>query len=54
LVVTPGFTANFRTSPLIDYYEQESLLRRISGTGSIDSIQKQIITILQGTTCDNS
>ncbi len=37
-----------QTSPLIAYYENASLLRGVSGVGSIDSIQMQIVGILQG------
>lgn len=37
-----------QTSPLIDYYDNASLLRRIEGAGSIDGIQQQILSILQG------
>ncbi len=32
-----------QTQPLIEYYSKESLLRSISGKGSIEDIQKQII-----------
>jgi len=42
-----------QTSPLITYYANESLLRSISGTGSIEDIQQAIITILEGGQGDN-
>jgi adenylate kinase len=42
-----------QTSPLIVYYAKESLLRSISGTGSIEDIQQAIITILEGGQGDN-
>jgi len=37
-----------QTSPLIAYYTQESLLRSISGSGSISDIQQKIIDIIEG------
>ena len=37
-----------QTAPLIDYYAHESLLRTVSGTGSIDDIQQKILTSLTG------
>lgn len=37
-----------QTAPLISYYERESLLRTIAGTGSIDEIQQKILTGLNG------
>lgn len=37
-----------QTAPLIDYYAHESLLRTVSGTGSIDDIQQKILTSLAG------
>jgi adenylate kinase len=37
-----------QTEPLIDYYDKESLLRTVTGTGSIDDIQDGIIDILEG------
>lgn len=36
-----------QTSPLIEYYSNESLLRSIVGIGSIDEIQQKIISVLQ-------
>lgn len=37
-----------QTEPLIDYYSRSGLLRGVRGTGNIDDIQKQIVSILQG------
>jgi len=37
-----------QTAPLISYYDRESLLRTIAGTGTIDEIQKNILTGLKG------
>jgi adenylate kinase len=37
-----------QTAPLIDYYKRESLLRTVSGTGSIEDIQQIILTSLAG------
>jgi len=37
-----------QTAPLIDYYAQESLLRTVGGTGSIEDIQQNILTSLTG------
>lgn len=36
-----------QTEPLIDYYAKQSLLREISGKGTIEDIQKQIVSILK-------
>jgi adenylate kinase len=36
------------TAPLIAYYGQESLLRTVSGTGSIEVIQQNILTAIKG------
>lgn len=36
-----------QTSPLIKYYEDESLLRSVTGTGSIEDIQQKILAVLQ-------
>ena len=38
-----------QTEPLIAYYGRESLLRPISGVGSIDEIRDRIVTIVGGT-----
>lgn len=35
-----------QTAPLAAYYEKQSLLRRINGSGSIDDIQRDLLTIL--------
>lgn len=35
-----------QTSPLVDWYGQRGLLRRIDGQGSVDEIQKRIFTAL--------
>ncbi len=35
-----------QTAPLAAYYAEESLLRRINGSGSIDDIQRKLLTIL--------
>lgn len=35
-----------QTAPLIQYYEKEGLLRTINGTGSIDEIQKSILSVI--------
>jgi len=37
-----------QTVPLIAYYNNESLLRSIQGTGSIDEIQQALLRILEG------
>jgi adenylate kinase len=37
-----------QTAPLIAYYERETLLRTLPGTGSIDDIFQRIVTILEG------
>lgn len=37
-----------QTAPLIAYYSNESLLRSIQGTGSIDEIQQALLRILEG------
>lgn len=38
---------NQQTEPLIEYYDKMSLLRTVQGKGSIDDIQKNIVTILE-------
>lgn len=37
-----------QTAPLIAYYESESLLRSLSGTGEIGDIFQRIVTIVEG------
>jgi adenylate kinase len=37
-----------QTAPLITYYSHESLLRSISGTGSIEDIQRNILSGIKG------
>lgn len=37
-----------QTAPLIDYYARESLLRTVRGTGSIEDIQQNILTGIEG------
>ena len=37
-----------QTAPLIAYYAHESLLRSIYGIGSIDEIQRQLLSVLNG------
>ena len=37
-----------QTAPLIDYYAHESLLRTVSGTGSIEDIQQNILAGIEG------
>lgn len=37
-----------QTAPLIAYYEKESILRTVRGTGSIDDIQKKILAFIKG------
>lgn len=37
-----------QTAPLISYYANDSILRSIQGTGSIDDIQQKIIEIVEG------
>ncbi len=37
-----------QTAPLIAYYESESLLRSLPGTGSIDDIFQRIVSIVEG------
>lgn len=37
-----------QTSPLIEYYANASILRAVDGVGSIDGIQQQILSILDG------
>jgi adenylate kinase len=36
-----------QTSPLIEYYKGKSLLRSVQGIGSIEEIQKMIVSVLQ-------
>lgn len=38
-----------QTAPLLSYYSKESLLRTVVGTGSIESIQKELLGIVEGT-----
>jgi len=37
-----------QTAPLIAYYAHEALLRTVNGTGSIESIQQEILNCLEG------
>jgi adenylate kinase len=37
-----------QTEPLIDYYRSAKLLRTVSGIGSIEDIQRDIVSIVQG------
>ena len=37
-----------QTAPLIDYYKNESLLRNVSGVGTIDEIQANVLAIVEG------
>ncbi|KAF0218095.1 MAG: adenylate [Geobacteraceae bacterium] len=37
-----------QTAPLISYYADESVLRSIQGTGSIEDIQQKILVIIKG------
>ncbi len=37
-----------QTAPLIDFYSQKSLLRRVDGTGSIQDIFAEIVKIVEG------
>lgn len=37
-----------QTSPLVEYYKKESLLRSVEGVGSIEEIQHKIVSVLQG------
>jgi adenylate kinase len=37
-----------QTAPLIAYYAHETLLRTINGTGTIESIQQEILSCLEG------
>ncbi len=37
-----------QTEPLIEYYAREFLLRTVNGKGSIEDIQKEIISIIEG------
>ncbi len=37
-----------QTAPLIAYYASGSLLRRVCGTGSIEDIQNEIVSIVEG------
>jgi adenylate kinase len=39
-----------QTAPLIAYYEKESLLRTVRGTGSIEDIQKKIMEVIKDRT----
>jgi adenylate kinase len=36
-----------QTAPLIDYYERESLLRTVQGTGSIEDILQRIMNVIK-------
>ena len=42
-----------QTSPLKAYYKLSGLLRQVDGFASMDLIQQQIETILEGRTVDN-
>ena len=37
-----------QTAPLLSYYQKESLLRTVVGTGSIESIQNELLSIVAG------
>jgi adenylate kinase len=37
-----------QTAPLIDYYASRKLLRPVAGTGSIDEINRALVTLLEG------
>lgn len=37
-----------QTSPLVEYYKKESLLRPVQGVGSIEEIQQSVLSILKG------
>jgi adenylate kinase len=43
-----------KTAPLIDYYTGKKILRTISGVGTIDEIQANILRSLEGSPRDNS
>jgi adenylate kinase len=43
-----------KTAPLIDYYTGKKILRTISGVGTIDEIQANILRGLEGSLRDNS
>lgn len=43
-----------KTAPLIDYYTEKKLLCTISGVGTIDEIQSNIVRGLEGSLRDNS
>lgn len=44
---------NAKTAPLIQYYQEKSLLRVVAGTGSIEAICSSIIESIGGCRCDN-
>lgn len=37
-----------QTAPLVSYYRSKSILRTVSGTGSIEEIQQRLVQILEG------
>jgi adenylate kinase len=37
-----------QTAPLIKYYTEKSLLRAVSGVGTIDEIQSRLVSIVEG------
>jgi adenylate kinase len=39
-----------QTAPLIAYYGRESLLRTVTGTGSIEDIQQNVLNGIKGGT----
>lgn len=44
---------NLKTAPLIQYYQDKSLLRVVAGTGSIEDICGNILKAIDGRRCDN-
>ncbi len=44
---------NSKTAPLIEYYQEKSLLRVVTGTGTIEDICGNIIKSIDGCRCDN-
>jgi adenylate kinase len=41
-----------KTSPLIEYYTRQTLVRAIQGVGSIESILQAVIAVIEGKQCD--
>ena len=38
---------NKQTAPLLKYYQKKDLIKRIDGSGNIDSVYQQIVKVLE-------